>query len=118
WAVIDRNEPRASHEFGRSLSRGFNRDDSVGCTVGTHPENMMISPIGVTAVFSARMRVSAITGHFLVGRFVPDSVELLDRQTAIVEVSREHSDYFVRNLCALRCELRAALAVYQPQAFV
>ena len=33
WAVIDRHEPRSSHEFGRSPSRGLDRDDSVSCSV-------------------------------------------------------------------------------------
>jgi hypothetical protein len=37
---------------------------------------------------------------------------------ATVEVSREHSDYFVRNLAAILCESRLALTVYRPDAFV
>lgn len=57
-------------------------------------------------------------GNFLVGRFTPDSVELLDQMQAAVEISREHSDYFTKNLCALRAELRAALGLYNPSAFV
>jgi HK97 family phage major capsid protein len=34
-----------------------------------------------------------------------------------VEASNSHSDFFIRNLTAIRCEERAALAVYRPAAF-
>jgi HK97 family phage major capsid protein len=34
-----------------------------------------------------------------------------------VEASNSHSDFFVRNLTAIRCEERLALAVYRPAAF-
>jgi hypothetical protein len=37
---------------------------------------------------------------------------------ATVEISREHSDFFVRNLAAVLCESRLALTVYRPTAFV
>jgi hypothetical protein len=33
-----------------------------------------------------------------------------------VDVSEHHSDFFVRNQIAIRCEMRAALVVYSPQA--
>jgi hypothetical protein len=33
------------------------------------------------------------------------------RSDATVEVSREHSDYFVRNMAAILCEERLALGV-------
>jgi len=78
-------------------------------TIGTLP-NLW----GLTLAIDSHMT----PGSFLVGRFARDSVELLDREQAMVEASREHGDYFVKNLVALRCELRAALACYQPGAFV
>ncbi len=34
-----------------------------------------------------------------------------------VEVSNSHADFFTRNLTAIRCEERLALAVYRPAAF-
>jgi HK97 family phage major capsid protein len=34
-----------------------------------------------------------------------------------VEASNSHSDFFIRNLTAIRCEERGALAVYRPAAF-
>jgi hypothetical protein len=40
------------------------------------------------------------------------------RQPITVEISTEHSDYFTRNLVAIRAELRAALVVMRPGAFI
>ncbi|MGE5113125.1 MAG: phage major capsid protein [Acidobacteriaceae bacterium] len=37
---------------------------------------------------------------------------------ATVEVSREHRDFFTKNLVAILCESRLALTVYRPTAFV
>jgi HK97 family phage major capsid protein len=51
----------------------------------------------------------------LVGDF--NMAELAIRQGVTVEVSNSHDDYFVKNLLAIRCEMRAALAVYRPPAF-
>src|SRR5450759_667620 len=45
-------------------------------------------------------------------------VFLYDRMSAILEASREHSDFFTRNLVALLCELREALVVPDPLAVV
>jgi HK97 family phage major capsid protein len=56
-------------------------------------------------------------GQFLVGGFRANAA-LYDRQSATVEVSREHSDYFVRNLAAILVEQREALVVYRPTAFL
>lgn len=41
-----------------------------------------------------------------------------NRQSATVEISREHSDYFVRNLAAILVEQREALVCYRPTAFL
>lgn len=56
-------------------------------------------------------------GSFLVGNF-QNGAAIFDRQSAIVEVSREHQDYFTKNLVAILAELRLALAVYTPSAFL
>ena len=58
------------------------------------------------------------TGSFLVGDFSPAGAELWDRMQSQVEISREHSDFFTRNLCAILAEERLALTVYQGAAFV
>jgi HK97 family phage major capsid protein len=56
-------------------------------------------------------------GQFLAGAFGLAAC-IWDRQSATVEVSREHSDFFVRNLVAILCEERLALTVFQPLALV
>jgi len=60
---------------------------------------------------------SMTQGQFLVGDFT-GYCALFDRQAASLEVSREHSDFWVRNLLAVLCEERLALAVFYPGAFV
>jgi HK97 family phage major capsid protein len=56
-------------------------------------------------------------GDFLVGQF-SGSAALFAREPGItVEVSTEHSDFFIRNLVAIRAEERIALAVFRPGGF-
>jgi HK97 family phage major capsid protein len=43
---------------------------------------------------------------------------IFDRTETVTEVSTEHSDFFTRNLCAVRTERRLALAVVQPSALL
>lgn len=43
---------------------------------------------------------------------------LFDREQASIQVSDSHADFFVKNLVAILAELRAALAVLKPAAFV
>lgn len=43
---------------------------------------------------------------------------LWDREQATVSVSDSHSDFFVRNMVAILAELRAAMGVIRPSAFV
>lgn len=62
------------------------------------------------------LATTAITENTgLVGDF--RQAELVMRQGVTVQVSDSHDDYFVKNLLAIRAELRAALAVYRPAAF-
>jgi HK97 family phage major capsid protein len=68
---------------------------------------------GLAVSLSTQMTV----GHFLTGAF-RNSCATFDRQAATVEVSREHSDYFVKNLVAILCEERLALCIFRPTAFV
>jgi HK97 family phage major capsid protein len=56
-------------------------------------------------------------GRFLVGAFGMGA-KLFDRQQAVIDVSTEHSDYFIKNMVAVRAEERVALAVYRTTAFV
>lgn len=55
---------------------------------------------------------TALVGAFKLGAIV------WDRMTASVQISREHSDYFARNLAMLRGESRIALTLLRPEAFV
>jgi HK97 family phage major capsid protein len=60
---------------------------------------------------------SMAQGQFLAGAFGLAAC-IWDRQGATVEVSREHNDFFIRNLVAILCEERLALTVFQPLALV
>ena len=59
---------------------------------------------------------SMAEGSFLVGWF-QGGATLYDRLSAIVEISDSHSDFFTKNLLALRAELRSGLVVTRPEAF-
>lgn len=55
-------------------------------------------------------------GTGLVGDFANFS-ELAIRRGISVQVSNSHSDYFIKNMQAIRAEMRAAFLVYRPAAF-
>lgn len=57
-------------------------------------------------------------GTFLIGNGTPTGVEIRDRMEMQVEISTEHSTFFVQNLVAIRAEKRLALIVKRPQSFV
>lgn len=57
------------------------------------------------------------SGHFLAGQFQIGAA-LFDRMAATIEVSREHSDFFVKNLVAILCEERLSQVIYRGDAFV
>ena len=57
-------------------------------------------------------------GTFLVGSGSPVAAEIRDRMEMKVEISTEHSDYWVRNLIAVRAEKRLALIVKRENSFV
>ena len=60
---------------------------------------------------------SAITANTaLVGAF-GTMAQVFYRNGLTVEASNSHSDFFQKNLTAIRAERRLALAVYRPQAF-
>jgi hypothetical protein len=59
---------------------------------------------------------AATEGTGLVGDFRAHSA-LLVRQGLRFKVSDSHSDYFIKNLLAILCEMRAALVVFRISAF-
>jgi HK97 family phage major capsid protein len=61
---------------------------------------------------------SIAAGTFLVGSGDPTAAEIRDRMETTVEISTSHSDYFVKNLVAIRAEKRLALIVKRPASFL
>lgn len=55
-------------------------------------------------------------GQFLVGAGM--GAQVFDREEAAVQISTQHKDFFTKNLVALLCEARLALAVFRPECFV
>jgi HK97 family phage major capsid protein len=62
------------------------------------------------------LSVAQAAGTALVGAFRTAS-QLFDRQKIRVDISNSHADFFVKNLVAIRCEERLALATYREAAF-
>lgn len=59
---------------------------------------------------------SISSGTFLIGSSM--GAEIKDREQAMVEVSRENSDNFVKNMITILAEERLALVVYRTEAFI
>ena len=54
-------------------------------------------------------------GEFLVGNFQMAAM-LWDREDAVVDISTEDRDNFIKNMVTIRAEERLALTVYRPSA--
>jgi hypothetical protein len=76
----------------------------------------MIQPniFGLSAVATT----SIAAGTFLVGSGDPVASEIRDRMEMQVEISTSHSDFFVKNLLAVRAEKRLALVVKRPASLI
>jgi HK97 family phage major capsid protein len=61
---------------------------------------------------------SIAVGAFLVGSGSPIAAEIRDRMEMQVEISTEHSTYFVQNMVAIRAEKRLCLLTKRPASFV
>ncbi len=59
---------------------------------------------------------SIAAGAFLVGDF--SKAEIFDRQDAVIDLSTDYDDYFVKNKVALRAEERLTVVCYRPTAFI
>lgn len=69
---------------------------------------------GLTAI-----RTNAMSGAtFLVGSSSPTDVVVREREGLNIELSTEHSDYFVKNMVAIRAECRLAQVVFRPAAYI
>ena len=71
-----------------------------------------------TSLWGLNVAVSPVIplGTALVGCFKTAAM-LFRRGGLRVEVSNSYSDFFIKNLVAIRAEERLALAVYRPSAF-
>jgi len=70
--------------------------------------NLWGLPVAVTSAI--------VVNTALVGAY-KSAAQLFRHGGLRVEASSSHSDYFTRNLVAIRAELRAALVVPMPSAF-
>jgi HK97 family phage major capsid protein len=57
-------------------------------------------------------------GDFLIGSGSPEATELRIGSEITVEISTEHSDFFVRNQVMIRAEQMLALVTYRPASFI
>jgi HK97 family phage major capsid protein len=65
------------------------------------------------------VRTTSISqGTFLVGSGSPVAAEIRDRMELQIDISTEHSDFFIRNLVAIRAEKRLALLTKRPASFI
>jgi HK97 family phage major capsid protein len=61
--------------------------------------------------------VNLMPGQFLVGAF-KQACAVWDKWDATIEVSREHQDFFIKNMVAILCEERLALTVFRSDGIV
>jgi len=71
------------------------------------------------ALWGRKVAISSaiVAGTGLVGCFATGGAQLFRHGGMRVDVSNSHSDFFVKNLIAVRAETRVALAVYRESAF-
>jgi HK97 family phage major capsid protein len=108
-------EPDGIVVNGTDWARILATKDTAGNYLGDGPfsseqvQRLWSLPVATTSAMTS--------GKFMVGAF-KRGAQVFDRQDATVEISTEHSDYFTKNLVAIRAEQRLALAVYRTGAFV
>jgi HK97 family phage major capsid protein len=93
----------------------------IELTKSTQGEYLVGSPGGSASAPSLWGKPVIVSTAIAANTFLcgsSESAELIDRMDAVVEVSYENSDNFVRNTATLLCEERTALVTYRPNAFV
>jgi HK97 family phage major capsid protein len=90
--------------------------DSQGRYIFGDPQAPLSNPniFGLTVVSTT----SITSGTFLIGSGNPAASEIRDRMAMDIQISTEHSDYFTRNMVAIRAEKRLALVVYRPASYI
>ena len=81
----------------------------IGNPVGSLQPTLWSRPVVATQAMAV--------GNFLVGAF-SQGAQLFDRMLAAILISTENKDNFEKNLVDILAEIRVALAVYRPEAFV
>jgi len=81
----------------------------IGNPVGSLQPTLWSRPVIATQAMAVN--------NFLVGAF-SQGAQLFDRMLAAVLISTENKDNFEKNLIDVLAEIRVALAVYRPEAFV
>ena len=92
----------------------LSKDNEGRYIFGNPNEGGPASFFGLTPVVSNAMT----SGYFLVGSLAPNVAVVRQRQGLTIEISTEHSDYFTKNMIAIRAESRLALVVFRPGAHV
>lgn len=88
--------------------------DNQGRYIIANPQSMLGPQIWGLPVIPTN---SMTQSQFLVGNATM-AAQIWDRQAAAVELSREDSDNFRRNMVTLLCEERLALTIYRPSALI
>ena len=89
--------------------------DSTGRYILGDPQ----SPVDPTLWGLRVIPTTAMTkGYFLVGNGTSVGAEIRDRTGLEIELSTEHSDFFIKNLVMIRAEKRGLIACYRPAAFI
>jgi HK97 family phage major capsid protein len=89
--------------------------DSTGQYIlGNPQENVAPNLFGLSVVPTTNIAA----GTFLVGSGSPACSQIRDRMELAVDISTEHSDFFTKNLVAIRAEKRLALIVQRPGSYI
>ena len=89
--------------------------DELGRYILANPAQLTTPTLWALPVVATE--AAQFIGKFLTGAFNAGA-QLFDREDANVVISTENADDFEKNMISIRCEERAALAVYRPEAFV
>jgi HK97 family phage major capsid protein len=87
--------------------------DSTGTYLAGYPSTQGTPAIWSLQIISDPNLVGS-GSDFIVGNFGPAYLQLATRETVTVDVALENEDDFIKNLAALRAEMRRQTALYYP----
>jgi HK97 family phage major capsid protein len=100
--------------YGRYILGNPQEPAGVGMPASGGIVSMPPKVFGLTPVVTTNIA----SGTFLVGSGSPIACEIRDRMGMTIEVATQHSDYFVKNLVAIRAEKRLCLVTKRPASFI